>query len=113
MYKKGRESNNESRVLRMMVVKIHKAEKRKMVSICDKDILGKKFEEGDLQLEVSKVFYNGQDLSEEETLQVIRDADSLNIVGDSSIKFALKNKLIDKQNIIRIKKIPHVIAVLR
>jgi len=97
----------------MMVVKIHKAEKRKMVSICDKDILGKKFEEGDLQLEVSKVFYNGQDLSEEETLQVIRDADSLNIVGDSSIKFALKNKLIDKQNIIRIKKIPHVIAVLR
>ena len=97
----------------MMIVKIHNAEKRKIVSICDKNILGKKFEEGDLQLEVSESFYNGQGLSDKETLEIINDADSLNIVGDSSIKFALKNKLIDKQNIIRIKKIPHAIVVLR
>lgn len=96
-----------------MMVKIHKAEKRAIISICDKELIGKKFEENDLQLDVSKLFYNGQDISEEEALKVVNDADSLNIVGKNSIKFALENKLIDEANIIRVKKIPHAIAILR
>lgn len=97
----------------MMIIKIHKAEKRNIVSICDENLVGKKFYDKDLQLDVSESFYKGQNLSEEETLEVLRGADSLNIVGKDSVKFALKNELIDETNIIRIKKIPYAIAILK
>lgn len=96
-----------------MIVKIHKTERRIIVSICDKELIGKKFEDKDSQLDVSKFFYKGQDLSEEKTLEVVKSVDSLNIVGEKSIGFALRNKLIDEASIIRVKKIPHTIAILR
>jgi len=96
-----------------MIVKIHKTEKRIIVSICDKGLIGKRFEDKDLQLDVLELFYKGQNLLEEEALKIIKDADSLDIVGKDSIRFALKNKLIDEANIIKIKKIPHALAILR
>lgn len=97
----------------MMIVKIHTAERRKIVSICDESIIGKKFEEKNLQLDVSESFYNGQRLSEKEILKTISHADSLNIVGKESVNFSLKNKLIEESSIIKIKKIPHAISILR
>ncbi len=96
-----------------MIVKIHEAEKRKIVSICDEGLIGKKFEAEDLQLDVSTFFYKGKYSSEAETLEAVKDADSLNIVGSNSIKFALKNKLINRENIIKIKKIPYAISLLK
>ncbi|MBI2507900.1 DUF424 family protein [Candidatus Woesearchaeota archaeon] len=97
----------------MMIVKVHIAERRKIVSICDANLIGKKFEDKNLQLDVSGFFYNGQALTEKEILKAVADANSLNIVGKESINFSLKNNLIDESNIITIKKIPHAISILR
>ena len=95
----------------MMIVKIHRAEGRKIVSICDEDLLGKKIEDDSMQLDVSNFFYKGESMSDEDALKIAKDANSLNIVGENSINFALKNNLIEKENIIRIKKIPHAITL--
>ncbi len=95
----------------MMIVKTHKAERRNIVSICDEELIGKKFEENSMQLDVSEFFYRGKSMSDKDALDTIREADSLNIVGKNSIRFALKNNLIEKENIIRIKKIPHAITL--
>ncbi|MBI2106177.1 DUF424 family protein [Candidatus Woesearchaeota archaeon] len=97
----------------MILVKIHKAEKRKIISICDDNLVGKKFEDEDLQLDVSKYFYKGEKMKYEDVMKEIKGADSLNIVGEESIRFALKNNLIEEESIIRIKKIPHAISLLR
>ena len=113
MEEKGGKPNGEDRVFRMIIVKIHTAEKRKIVSICDENLIGKKFEEKNLQLDVSESFYKGQRLSEKEIFKIIKDADSLNIVGEESINFSLENKLIEESNIIKIKKIPHTISILK
>src|SRR3989344_3592668 len=110
MEEERRESNNENRVFRMILVKIHKAEKRKIVSICDDNLIGKKFEDEDLQLDVSRHFYKGEKMNEHEIFESIKGADSLNIVGEESVRFALKNNLVEEENIIRIKKIPQAIA---
>ena len=75
----------------MIIVKIHQANKRKIVSLCDANLIGKKFEDGNLQLDVSNFFYNGEKLNKKEILNAVKDADSLNIVGIESIKFSLKN----------------------
>ncbi len=96
-----------------MLVKIHKAEKRKIVSICDENLIGKTFEEKDLQLKVSERFYKGEKLSENQILEQIKDADYINIVGEESINFMLKNKFIFKSGVIKIQNIPHAISILK
>ena len=94
------------------LIKVHKSQRRKIVCLCDKNLIGKKIEDNDLQLDVSKNFYNGSDSSEEEIFKETREFSSLNIVGKEAVDFALKNGLISKDNIIKIKNIPHAIVIL-
>ena len=95
-----------------MLTKIHETEERKIISLCDEDLIGKKFETKDLQLDVSEFFYKGENLDEKKVLEEIEGASSLNIVGKDSIRFALKHNLISKTHIIKIQNIPHALAVV-
>ena len=96
-----------------MYLKIHSSGERKIIAICDENLIGKTFEEKDLQLQVSERFYKGEKVSEEIILEEIKEADYVNIVGKNSINFGIKNKLILKSNIILIQKIPHTILILK
>jgi len=90
-----------------MLIKIHKMKDREVISLCDEELIGKKFEEKDLQLEISERFYKGEKLPEEEIVKILKNVDNINIVGKKSVDLALKNKLISKKQIIKIKGIPH------
>jgi len=90
-----------------MYVKIHKTENKDIVAVCDEDLLGKKFEEKELILDVSEEFYKGEKMDEAKTLEIMKKADILNIVGEKSIDLASKNDIVSKMNIIKIKGIPH------
>ena len=94
-----------------MIVKTHKAEGKLILAICDNLLLGKKIEDENLQLDLSSSFYDGDEKSEKEILQLMKAANSINAVGEKTIDFLLKNKIIQKENIIRIKKIPHAQVV--
>ena len=96
-----------------MYLKVHKSGERKIIAVCDEDLIGKTFEENDLQLIISERFYKGEKASEDKILEEIKDADYLNIVGKNSIEFGIKNKLILKSNIILIQKIPYAILILK
>lgn len=93
------------------LTKIHKSQGRKIICLCDKDLIGKKIEDKELQLDISKSFYNGNDLKEEEILKETKEFSSLNIVGKEAVDFALRNSLIAKNNIIKIKNTPHAIVI--
>ncbi len=96
-----------------MIVKVHKTgDGRKIVAVCDKDLLGKKFEEGKLQLDLASNFYKGDEKEEEEIIKILNDGNIINFVGKKSINLGLKQGIIAKNNIIRIKKIPHAQAIL-
>ena len=90
-----------------MYVKIHKTEDREIVAICDEELIGKKFEDNGLVLDVNETFYKGQKLDDDATLEIMKKSDILNIVGKKSIELALKNNIISKENIIKIKGIQH------
>jgi len=98
-----------------MKVKIHSSY-RTVVAICDSELLGKKFEEGKLQLDLSGEFFNGEDLSEEQVLAMIEDEKTedatFNIVGEKAIELALKAGIIKKEGIIRIQGIPTALTLL-
>ena len=91
-----------------MIAKIHKNQQgQTILALCDKELLGKKFTEKDLQLDLTGDFYNGEEKTEQEILNLIKDIYIINAVGKNCIDFLLKNKLIEKQHIITINSIPH------
>lgn len=96
-----------------MIVKIHKKEEKTIIAVCDKELVGKRIEEGDKQLDLSSDFYNGEEIKDTmEIGDLLRNADIINLVGERSIKIGLDEGLIDKKSIIRIKNIPHAQAIV-
>ena len=99
--------------LMKMLTKIHKAEGKVIISIADKDLIGKEFEEGDKYLNISKSFYQGEELGEEEVLKLLEDANSMNIVGKESVDFCIKNKIVEEEHVLEIEKIPFAIVIFQ
>ena len=96
-----------------MIVKIHEAEKgKKLVAICDSNLLGKKFEEGNLQLDLCSNFYKGEEKGPEEVKKCIKGAYIVNVVGEESIAFCVKIGLVEKDGVLTIGGIPHAEIVM-
>ncbi len=91
----------------MFYVKTHKIDgNRILVAVCDEDLLGKKFAEKGLQLDLTSPFYRGKLMDEKETIEVMKKSYCFNIVGKKIVGLALKEGFVSKANIITIKKIP-------
>ena len=98
-----------------MLIKIHKTY-RDIVAICDTELLGKYFEEGNFQLDVKESFFAGKEVSEAELLQMIKkesmeDA-TFNIIGEKSVSCALKAGIILKSGVKIIQGIPYAVVLL-
>lgn len=78
-----------------------------LLAISDKDVLGKRFEENELVLDVSESFYSENECDESKAVELIKDATIVNAVGEKIISLMVREKLIDGSKIIRIGGIPH------
>jgi hypothetical protein len=98
-----------------MKVRVIKS-KRDIVAVCDSDLVGKKFEEGKMQLDVKENFFSGEEMNEEETINVLEkmaDEDAtFNIIGEKSVEAALKAGLIDEDSVCEVQGIPFVLILL-
>lgn len=90
-----------------MIVKIHARGKRRIVAVCDSSILGRKFEQGKLILDLQSEFYRGEEKSPAEALKIMQRADVVNIVGKDSVALAIKNNLVAEGNTIIVADVPH------
>jgi len=91
-----------------MIAKVHKTpEGRKVIAICDNELIGQKFEEGKLQLDLSSSFYKGEETSEEDIKNLIKEPCIINVVGEKSMELMAKLGLTDNSDTIKIKGIPH------
>ena len=99
----------------MMFVNVIKTY-RDVVAICDKDLLGKKFEEGKFQLDIKESFYKGEEASEEEAIKIIKDMSkedsTFNIVGEEAVNAALRAEIISKEGIKKIQGVPFALILL-
>lgn len=95
-----------------MIAKEHEAENGIVLSIVDDELLGKKFEEGKFQLDLSSEFYLGEKKSEEELVELMKSSYIINIVGKKSVEFALKNKFIEPNAILVVSGIPHAECII-
>jgi hypothetical protein len=91
-----------------MIVAVHHADGRKTVAVCDESLLGKKFEETDVQLDLSSEYFKGSLMNAEQLSRVLVDAASAYFVGEQSTSYAVEKGLAAKTDIQMIAKIPHV-----
>lgn len=96
----------------MIVAKVYRTANGLLLSVCDQELLGKRFKEGKVQLDLTSDFYRGEVVSEEKLGELMRVARIINIVGKKSIKVAVEMKILDKKNIIYIKGVPHAQIVV-
>ena len=98
-----------------MYIKIHRSY-RLVVAVCDKEIVGKKFEQGQLQLDLRENFYKGEIFNFEKAVEMMqkqsREDATFNIVGKNSIKAAVKAGIISKEGIGKIANIPYALKLL-
>jgi len=91
----------------MISIKIYKKGNDLLIGACDEELIGKKFEDGKFQIDVTKEFYGGEKISPDVLKKHLKDATIANLVGELTIKCAIEMGLIDKDCIIKIKGIPH------
>jgi len=89
---------------------------RDIVAVCDDELLGKKFEEGKLQLDVKESFFKGKESSKEEVSDIMRDMkledSTFNIIGEKSVQVALETGIITKEGIRKIANIPFALVLI-
>lgn len=90
----------------MPQLNIRRRNQETVVAICDSELLGKKFEDGELQLEVNREFYEGKEASVEECLEALEKASIANLVG-SIIEPAIEAGYINSDHVLEIDDIPH------
>lgn len=77
-----------------------------LVTVCDSELFGKTFEEGELSLEIEESFYGGKEASVEECLSALEKATIGNLVG-SIVEHAIEDGYVDSKNVLEIEGVQH------
>lgn len=88
-------------------IKVHRIENEILLAACDVELLGKKFSQDELEIEVKKDFYGGEIRDIEELKREIEKATIVNLLGNKVVDFAIKNNFIDKKNVLKIANVKH------
>ncbi len=78
-----------------------------LVAVCDEELVGQSFAEGELNLTITESFYKGEAVTEEEVITSLKQANIANLVGERAIKCALANSFIEEANVIFVEGVPH------
>ena len=98
-----------------MQIKIHDSY-RKIVSVCDSDLIGKTFEEGIKQINVRENFFKGDEKNYEEMITLLKDMEkedaTFNIVGKESVKCAIEARIISPNGVFYIDNVPIALGLM-
>lgn len=90
-----------------MYLKIYKNGEHVLVAACDREVLGKTLKHRNTVVEISRAFYEGEYVSEEQLQKALEEATTANLFGEKTIKCAIKCGLIDPDSVIIIDNVPH------
>lgn len=98
-----------------MLLKIHKSY-RDVIALCDKELIGKQFEEDKFLLDIKESFYKGDEIAENEAIDLLedyaREDATFNIVGKKSVEAAIKAGVINEESIKKVQGIPFVLILV-
>ena len=77
-----------------------------LVNVCDSELIGRTLSEGNLKMHISKDFFAGELVEEEEALKIIKKSAMISLAGERSVNIALVNKLGSPQAVREIEGVP-------
>ncbi|MEM0026685.1 MAG: DUF424 family protein [Ignisphaera sp.] len=83
-------------------MKIHSVGGKKIVAVCDEEILGMVFREGDVVLDISPRFYGGKKADLEEVMNEIMDADIVVLSGKRIVEELDRRGAVIKDHALRV-----------
>ncbi len=92
----------------LFYMKIYNMGGKTMVTICDEEILGKVFREGDIVLDISPTFYGGKKVGIEEVIEAINTADIVVVSGRRIVDELAKRGLTLKEYTLKVNEQLHV-----
>ncbi len=82
-------------------------QKGRLVAVCDVDLIGETFENGDLSLTVNEEFYGGEPADEGAVVESLARCSVANLVGDAAVGLAIEHDFVDEENVLDIDGTPH------
>ncbi|MBI5229187.1 DUF424 family protein [Candidatus Micrarchaeota archaeon] len=81
-----------------------------VVAVCDQELVGKVLKQGSIALDLKtyKNFYCGELVEEQQAIELIKEADSLNLVGEKALKAVAKAIGVDVKAAKKISGVPHL-----
>ena len=98
----------------MIYIKIHHTDNGEMVGMCDSSLIDKILIEGEVEINIKDYsdFYKGELVDMEKACGMLKPERiySANIIGTESVEAAIKSKVILKESIKKINKVPYANA---
>jgi hypothetical protein len=87
---------------REMYLKAHQQGAERLIAVCDCDVLGRKFTQGKLCLEVNPDFFGGEKASLKDIEAALAGATMANFVGCKTVFHAISLGYVEKDNVLSI-----------
>ncbi len=95
-----------------MIIKKHNANGKIILAICDKDILGKTFEQGDAFLDLNSEFYKGKKAQKKEIIEEINKAYIINAAGKKTVQLLIKEGFALNSSLKYVENIPYIQVIV-
>lgn len=86
----------------LLSIKLHKTPKENLLAVCDLEILGGKFSDGEKRIEVYRSFYGGDVIDENSLSDHLRNATIVNLVGERAVGKAIELGYVNSDRVLRI-----------
>jgi len=90
-----------------LIAKKHEIEYKTILAVCDKEHIGKTFEDGPICFTASTKFYSGENITEEQLEKMLQEADSINLFGNKCVDIAIKKGFASEKSVKIIAGIKH------
>lgn len=78
-----------------------------LVSVCDADVLGETFENGEVSLTVEEEFYDGEATEPERVVESLASCTTANLVGTECVELAIDAGFVEADNVLELEGTKH------
>jgi hypothetical protein len=97
------DNSNSKKIYALRKIKYQETQ---IINICDLGIVGKKINQGDFTINISKEYYHNEEITNDEATDLLRHASIINLVGNEIVELALDLNLAKRNSVKIIENIP-------
>lgn len=83
-----------------------KYKETQIINICDLNILGKKIQQGEVTINISKEYYYSEEITNKEAIKLLSSSSIINLVGQGIVGLALDLNFAKRNSVKIIEEIP-------